>query len=44
MLVIEAIPYESFKERIGIVKEYEGTGTIIILDGCVYIERIERDE
>ena len=42
MLVIEAIPFTSFKEKIRLTKElesYEPKGKIEILDGCIMITR-----
>ena len=42
MLVIEAIPFTSFKEKIRLTKElesYEPKGKIEILDGCIMVIR-----
>ena len=42
MLVIEAIPFTSFKEKIRLTKElesYEPKGKIEILDGCIMVTR-----
>ena len=48
MLVVEAIPFTSFKEKIRLTKElesYEPKGKIEILDGCIMITRnIKRSE
>lgn len=41
MIVVETIPYKTFKERIRIVKALDGKGHIEIEKGYVYIERIE---
>lgn len=41
MLVVEVIPFRSFKERLQLVKRYIGKAQIIIYDTYVYIERIE---
>jgi len=40
MRVIEVIPYRTFKEKLQIVKDYEGKGKIEILRNIVYIERV----
>ena len=45
MLVVEAIPFTSFKEKIRLTKElesYEPKGKIEILDGCIMVTRIEK--
>ena len=42
MLVVEAIPFTSFKEKIRLTKElksYEPKGKIEILDGCIMVTR-----
>ena len=42
MLVIEAIPFTSFKEKIRLTKElesYEPKGKIEILDNCIMVTR-----
>ena len=42
MLVIEAIPFTSFKEKIRLTKElesYEPKGKIEILDNCIMVSR-----
>lgn len=43
MKVIEAIPYNNFKQKIRIVKENLGKGKIEIHNNIVYIERYEGD-
>lgn len=37
--IVEAIPFQTFKEKIEIVKKYENKGHIEVLDGLIYIER-----
>ena len=42
MLVVEAIPFTSFKEKIRLTKKlesYEPKGKIEILDGCIMVTR-----
>ena len=42
MLVIEVIPFTSFKEKIRLTKElesYEPKGKIEILDNCIMVSR-----
>ena len=42
MLVVEAIPFASFKEKIRLTKElesYEPKGKIEILDNCIMVTR-----
>ena len=42
MLVVEVIPFISFKEKIRLTKElesYEPKGKIEILDGCIMVSR-----
>ena len=42
MLVVEVIPFTSFKEKIRLTKElgsYEPKGKIEILDGCIMVTR-----
>ena len=42
MLVVEAIPFTSFKEKIRLTKElesYEPKGKIEILDRCIMVTR-----
>ena len=42
MLVVEAIPFTSFKEKIRLTKElesYEPKGKIEILDECIMVTR-----
>lgn len=43
MIVVEVIPYRSFKHRLQLVKEYVGKAKIIIYDTYIYVERIEGD-
>lgn len=40
MVVVEVIPYKTFRERLQVTKEYDGRGKIIIYDHYIYIERI----
>lgn len=44
VIVIEVIPYSTFKEKIRLVKAYSGQGKIEIFDSYVYIEKIERNK
>lgn len=44
MLIIEVIPYKTFRERLQVTKEYDGRGKIIIYDQYIYIERITGKE
>ena len=42
MLVVEAIPFTNFKEKIRLTKElesYEPNGKIEILDNCIMVSR-----
>lgn len=41
MIVVEAIPYRSFKEKIKIVKSNLGKGKIEVHKTIIYIERFE---
>lgn len=43
-VIVEAIPFNSFKERIKLTKELIGKAKIEIYDRYIYIEKIERDE
>lgn len=43
MLVVEVIPYCSFKHRLQLVKKYIGKAKIIVYDAYIYVERIEGD-
>lgn len=40
MVIIEVIPYKTFRQRLQVIKEYDGKGKIIIYDHYIYIERI----
>ena len=42
-LVIEAIPFSSFKEKLRIIKRIEGKGKVIVYKNYVYYERLEND-
>lgn len=42
LVVIEVVPYRCFKEKIRIVKSFEGKGKIEIFKGYVYIEQLIR--
>ena len=45
MLVVEAIPFTNFKEKIRLTKELEFNkpkGKIEILDGCIMVTRIKK--
>ena len=39
MVVVEAIPFSTFKEKIAITKQFYGKAKIEIHKGYVYIER-----
>lgn len=41
MIVVQVIPYKTFKERLQLVKKYEGKAKIIIYDQYIYIEMKE---
>jgi len=40
--IIEIIPYNNFKEKIKITKQYDGKAYIKIYDDYIYIERYEK--
>ena len=44
MIVIEVIPYKTFKERLQVTKKYEGKAKITIYDRYIYIERERRNK
>lgn len=39
--VVEIIPYNNFKEKIKITKQYDGKAYIKIYDNFIYVERYE---
>ena len=41
MLVIEMIPYNSFREKLKITKENDGKARIEVFEDYIYIERRE---
>lgn len=42
MLVVEAIPFKSFKERLRLVSNYIGKAKVIIIyDTYIYVEKLE---
>ncbi|WP_164917277.1 hypothetical protein [Clostridium sp. JN-9] len=41
MQVVEVVPFHSFKERLQLVKQFIGKGTIIIYDTFIYFEKLE---
>ncbi|MZK54125.1 hypothetical protein [Clostridium beijerinckii] len=43
MIVIEVIPFKTFKERLQLVKEYERKGKIEVYSDYVYIEMHEKE-
>ncbi|HIG0360424.1 TPA: hypothetical protein ACX96Z_002013 [Clostridium sporogenes] len=43
MIVVEVIPYRSFKHRLHLIKKYIGKAKIIVYDAYIYVERIEGD-
>jgi hypothetical protein len=44
MLVVEVIPYHSFKHRLQLVKKYIGKAKIVVYDTYIYVERIEGEK
>ncbi|WP_291548031.1 hypothetical protein [Clostridium sp. HMP27] len=44
MIVIEVIPYRTFKEKIKLVKEHLGQGKIEVYKSYIYIEREEKND
>lgn len=40
-MVVQVIPYKTFKERLKLVKQYEGAAKIIIYDQYIYVEMKE---
>lgn len=42
LVIIEIIPYKTFKEKIRIVKAYDGKAFIEVTKGYIYIERYEK--
>jgi hypothetical protein len=42
-VIILAIPYYNFKEKMAITKQYRDKGKVEILDGLVYVEMINYD-
>lgn len=42
-MIVLAIPYRSFKEKIAITKQYQGKAKIEIFDDFVYIEMFNPD-
>lgn len=43
MLVVEAIPYQNFKQKLRLVKQYVGRAKITVYPNYIYVERIEGD-
>lgn len=41
MQIVEVVPFRSFRERLQLVKQFIGKGTIIIFDTFIYFEKIE---
>lgn len=41
ILVIECIPYKTFREKIRIVAEYAGKAKVEVYEDYIYIEKIE---
>lgn len=44
LIVIEYIPFRTFREKIDITKEYDGKAKIEIDEKHIYVERIEVEE
>ena len=42
-MVVEVIPYRSFKQKIQLVKRYIGKAKAEIYDTYIYVERIEAE-
>jgi hypothetical protein len=42
MLVVEAIPYVSLRQRIAILKTLKGKRKVEILENIIYVERVEK--
>jgi hypothetical protein len=43
MIVIEVIPFKTFKERLRLVKEYERRGKVEVYTDYVYVEMREKE-
>lgn len=44
MIIIEVIPFKTFKERLRLVKEYERRGKVEVYSDYVYIEMNEKEK
>ncbi|HLR34545.1 MAG TPA: hypothetical protein VK071_04360 [Tissierellales bacterium] len=42
LLIVQAIPYYSFKEKIATTKEYEGRARVEVMDDIVYTEKTRK--